>query len=110
MFAFCQCVDPSANYYTKLVLVTVTPVIAIALGWVAVRAHHYCRGTQDSQNLRFWANALLFLEFVLSGVSTVGTCPAAPLDGALVMIFYRLAALQSAKLLSVSISMGKARS
>ena len=71
--------NPSANYYTKLVLVTLLPMLAIALGWLALRAYLYYHKIKDSQNLRFWANALLFLEFVLSGVSTVGTCPAAPL-------------------------------
>ena len=72
MLAFGQCVDPSANYYTKLVLVTVTPMIATALGWLAVRGRNMYKGNGDAQNLRFWANSLLFLEFVLSGVSTVG--------------------------------------
>ena len=76
--AFRQCVDPNANYYTKLVLVTATPMIVIALGWLAVRAHNVYKGVGNVANMRFWANSLLFLEFVLSGVSTIGTCRAAP--------------------------------
>ena len=54
-------------------------MVAIALGYVVLRAYLYYRGINDSHNLKFWAYALLFLEFVLSGVSTVGTCPAEPL-------------------------------
>ena len=50
-------------------------MVAIALGYVVLRAYLYYRGIKDTHNLKFWAYALLFLEFVLSGVSTVGTCP-----------------------------------
>ena len=66
-------------------------MLAIALGWLAVRAHHYYHDIQDVHNKRFWANALLFLEFVLSGVSTTGACPAAPSIAHFDMIRDRLA-------------------
>ena len=49
-------------------------MIAIVLGWLAVRAYNYYHKIKDPHNLKFWANALFFLEFVLSSVSTVGTC------------------------------------
>ena len=58
--------NPQANYYTKLVLVTVLPMIAIALGWLGIRAHHLYKGIEDAQNLAFWGNVLIFLEFLLS--------------------------------------------
>ena len=57
------------NYYSILVLATVAPIIAIPLAYLAVRAHNHLRGNKDAQNLKFWANTLLFLEFVLA-VST----------------------------------------
>ena len=49
-------------------------MVAIALGYVVLRAYLYYHRIKDSHNLKFWAYALLFLEFVLSGVSTVGAC------------------------------------
>jgi hypothetical protein len=66
-----ECVNYSANYYTKLTIVTLAPITVIALGWLAVRAHNFYTGAGNKSNMKFWANSLLFLEFVLSGVSTI---------------------------------------
>ena len=74
-----QCVDSSANYYTVLCFVTVTPVVLIIVGRLALGARNLCKGMKNAQNIKFWAYVLLFLELVLSGVSTIGACAARPL-------------------------------
>ena len=74
-----QCVDSSANYYTVLCFVTVTPVVLIIVGRLALGARNMYKGIKNAQNLEFWAYVLLFLELVLSGVSTIGACAARPL-------------------------------
>ena len=104
-----QCVDSSANYYTVLCFVTVTPVVLIIAGRLALGARNMYKGIKNAQNLEFWAYVLLFLELVLSGVSTIGACAARPLTERFVTAS-RATTLQCARRSSASILMVKARS
>ena len=104
-----QCVDSSANYYTVLCFVTVTPVVLIIVGRLALGARNMYKGIKNAQNLEFWAYVLLFLELVLSGVSTIGACAARPLTERFVTASCAVT-LQCAKRSSASTSTVKARS
>ena len=64
-----ECVDQDSNFYTRLALTTLLPLIAIVTGIVGYRVWNKYHDSED-RNFEVWAFIFAFLEFVLSGVST----------------------------------------
>ena len=67
-----ECVNPESNFYTRVLIATLSPVGVIVVGLTLVSAYNRCRGHWPRAE---WHHALAyvlaFLEFVLSGVATV---------------------------------------
>lgn len=78
-----ECVNPDSSFYTRLTLATLGPMVAVLIAVAAFHGYqryqlYRRRGAAARQagdgngSKKFeWAYVLLFLEFVLSGVSTV---------------------------------------
>ena len=65
-----ECVNPRSNFYTRVLIATLGPLIVIVAG-IALFFGYNSYQKRREQNFEVWAYVLAFLEFVLSGVSTV---------------------------------------
>ena len=65
-----ECVNPRSNFYTRVLIATLGPLIVIVAG-IALFFGYNSYQKRPEQNFEVWAYVLAFLEFVLSGVSTV---------------------------------------
>ena len=67
-----ECVNPESNFYTRVLIASLSPLGVIFVGLTLVSAYNRCRGHWPRAE---WHHALAyvlaFLEFVLSGVATV---------------------------------------
>ena len=68
-----ECVNPDSNFYTRVLIATLSPVGVIVVGVVLVLGvYNSCRGERARvEPHQMWSYVLVFLEFVLSGVATV---------------------------------------
>ena len=65
-----ECVNQDSNYYTRLAIGTLVPLIMVAVGVAGFRIWNKYHDSED-RNFEAWAFVFAFLEFVLSGVSTI---------------------------------------
>ena len=65
-----ECVNPRSNFYTRVLLATLGPLVVIATG-ISLFFGYNAYYNRREHNHEVWAYVLAFLEFVLSGVSTV---------------------------------------
>ena len=65
-----ECVNPRSNFYTRVLLATLGPLVVIVTG-ISLFFGYNAYYNRREQNYEVWAYVLAFLEFVLSGVSTL---------------------------------------
>ena len=65
-----ECVNPRSNFYTRVLIATLGPLIVIVAG-IALFFGYNSYQKRPERNFEVWAYVLAFFEFVLSGVSTV---------------------------------------
>ena len=65
-----ECVNADSNFYTRVLIATLSPLGVIVVGICLFRAYNSWYNRRE-RNPDAWAYVFTFLEFVLSGVSTV---------------------------------------